>query len=192
MFTLVSRKEFLVLGLVLLACCFSGCRCGGKRLPPPLLPGATETQEETSTVETGPPPITDAGVDETVPRLQGQYEEIDAPELQTVYFDYDKADIRAQDMAVLDANAQWLKSHLEDFSGIKIEGHCDERGTNKYNMVLGEKRSNVVRDYLGKMGLPLSIIIPVSYGEERPADLGHTEEAWAKNRRAEFLIVVEK
>jgi peptidoglycan-associated lipoprotein len=72
---------------------------------------------------------------------------------------------------------------------IRIEGNCDERGTVEYNLALGEKRANAALDYLVKMGIDPSRISTVSYGKERPMDPGHTEAAWAKNRRDDFVIV---
>ena len=69
-----------------------------------------------------------------------------------------------------------------------IEGHCDERGTNEYNMALGDRRARSARDFLVNLGVDASRISTVSYGEEKPADPGKTEEAWAKNRRAQFVF----
>jgi peptidoglycan-associated lipoprotein len=72
---------------------------------------------------------------------------------------------------------------------IRIEGHCDERGTNEYNMALGERRANSAKKYLIKLGVKESQLSTISYGEEKPLDPGHNEEAWAMNRRAHFAIV---
>jgi peptidoglycan-associated lipoprotein len=71
---------------------------------------------------------------------------------------------------------------------VQIEGHCDERGTTEYNLALGERRANAVREFLMKMGIPKSRIDTISYGKERPSDMGHDDAAWAKNRRAVFVI----
>jgi peptidoglycan-associated lipoprotein len=68
-----------------------------------------------------------------------------------------------------------------------IEGHCDERGTPEYNLALGERRAVAVRNYLVSLGIPKGVLSTVSFGEERPLDPGHSEEAWAKNRRAHFV-----
>ncbi|HNT35780.1 MAG TPA: OmpA family protein [bacterium] len=185
-----QKRVVWVLGLVLLVCCFSGCRCR-KPLPPPVGPTDAGTTQQTD--QTGyQPDSTGVSQTDTIPRVDAQVEEIEVPELKMVHFDYDRAEVRAADEPILRANAEWLKANMQTFDMIKIEGHCDERGTNKYNMVLGERRANAVREYLGSQGIPLSIIIPVSYGEERPLDPGHTEASWAQNRRAEFRIVVEK
>lgn len=103
-----------------------------------------------------------------------------------VYFDYDKSDIKPEYRTILDSVAQWLKSNPKRM--LLVEGHCDERGTNEYNLALGERRALSVRRYLVGLGVHPEVIQTISYGEEKPADPGHDEEAWAKNRRAEFKI----
>jgi peptidoglycan-associated lipoprotein len=100
---------------------------------------------------------------------------------KTVYFDFDSSNIRAEDYPVLDAHASNLASSGKR---VVIEGHCDERGTREYNLALGERRANTVRRYLMSRGVSSSQIEVLSYGEERPADYGHNESAWSKNRRA--------
>ena len=100
---------------------------------------------------------------------------------KTVYFEYDSSNIRSEDLPVLDAHASRLASSGDR---VKIEGHCDERGTREYNLALGERRANTVRRYLMSRGVASSQIEVVSYGEERPADPGHNETAWSRNRRA--------
>jgi peptidoglycan-associated lipoprotein len=72
---------------------------------------------------------------------------------------------------------------------IQIEGHCDERGTNEYNLALGERRANSAKKYLISLGMPADQISTISYGEEKPLDPGHNEEAWAKNRRGHFIVL---
>jgi peptidoglycan-associated lipoprotein len=106
--------------------------------------------------------------------------------LKTVYFDFDKYDLREDTITVLKGNAQWLREN-PTFK-ITLEGHCDERGTIEYNLELGAKRANAVQDYLANLGLESEQFKMISYGEERPADPGHNEEAWTKNRRVEFVI----
>lgn len=107
--------------------------------------------------------------------------------LKDIYFYFDKYDIRPGDVEILKDNAAVLKK----FSTVKIqiEGHCDERGTIEYNLALGERRANSTKRYLLSLGLPADRISTISYGEERPLDPGHREEAWAKNRRAAFIIL---
>ncbi|MDI6763309.1 MAG: peptidoglycan-associated lipoprotein Pal [Thermodesulfobacteriota bacterium] len=109
--------------------------------------------------------------------------------LKPIHFDFDKYDIRPGDVEILKANSALLKK----FHNVKIqiEGHCDERGTNEYNLALGERRSNSTKKYLISLGITADRVSTISYGEEKPMDPGHNEEAWAKNRRAHFLITAK-
>ena len=107
--------------------------------------------------------------------------------VQTVYFDFDKSELRPDARSTLQQNAQWLRDHAS--YGIVIGGHCDERGTIEYNIALGERRASAVRDYLASLGIRVDRMRAISYGEEQPADPGSNEAAWARNRRAEFVIV---
>ncbi len=103
--------------------------------------------------------------------------------LETIYFDFDKSLLKADAKASLQRNADWIKAHSD--THIILEGHCDERGTTEYNLALGERRAKAAFDFLRSLGVPAAQMTIVSYGEERPADAGHTETAWAKNRRVE-------
>ncbi len=111
----------------------------------------------------------------------------EAPQLQDIYFDFDKYNIRDDAKVVLEKNAAWLKKNTG--MKIQVEGHCDERGTNEYNLALGDRRAKSTRDYLVSLGVDPKRISTISFGEERPLDPGHNEEAWAKNRRAHFVIL---
>lgn len=104
--------------------------------------------------------------------------------LQKVYFAYDSFALSPQAQATLKDNAAKIKQAPGVM--IQIEGHCDERGTQEYNLALGEKRALAVRDYLIQLGIAGNRLVTISYGEEDPAVLGHDEAAWSKNRRAEF------
>lgn len=108
------------------------------------------------------------------------------PELSDIHFDFDKYDIRAGDAIILDANASWLKSNTDQL--VLIEGHCDERGTNEYNLALGERRAKAAMNYLVSLGVQANRITIISYGEERPLCTDHNEACWSKNRRAHFLV----
>jgi|RhiMetdeSRZDD1v2_1073273.scaffolds.fasta_scaffold122630_4 peptidoglycan-associated lipoprotein len=108
------------------------------------------------------------------------------PELQDIYFDFDKYDIRPSDTRTLDANAAWLKSNPNHL--LLIEGHADERGTNEYNLALGERRAKSTMNYLVSQGVQANRITIISYGEERPTCTEKTEGCWAKNRRSHFLV----
>lgn len=106
--------------------------------------------------------------------------------LEPVHFDFDKYNIRDEDKETLNKDAKWLK--LNSAVRVRIEGHADERGDAEYNLALGEKRAESVKKFLEASGIKISRLSTVSYGKEKPVDPGHTEEAWAKNRRAEFDI----
>ena len=109
----------------------------------------------------------------------------DSP-LEAVFFDYDSSELSAEGRSVLDGNATVLQRYSTWV--ITIEGHCDERGTPEYNLGLGERRALVAREHLLTRGLDAERIRTVSYGKEFPFDPEQTEEAWAKNRRAHFVI----
>jgi peptidoglycan-associated lipoprotein len=103
-----------------------------------------------------------------------------------VLFDYDSARIRPSEESKLEAVAAYLKANP---GKLVVEGHCDERGTAEYNRALGERRALAARDELVKLGVDTGRMSTISYGRERPADTGHDETAWAKNRRCEFVVV---
>ena len=105
--------------------------------------------------------------------------------LKDVFFDFDKSVLREDAKKTLNENTQWLKANPA--VRIVVEGHCDERGTNEYNLALGERRAKAVRDYLVAGGIEAKRISTISYGEERPFVLGHDESAWKFNRRAHFV-----
>ena len=105
--------------------------------------------------------------------------------LKRIHFDFDKYNIRNDAVPTLKDNASWLKSNSE--KRVIVEGHCDEVGTNEYNMALGERRAKAAKDYLINLGVSNSIET-VSFGEEKPVDPGHNDAAYSANRRAEFVI----
>jgi peptidoglycan-associated lipoprotein len=106
--------------------------------------------------------------------------------MQNIYFDYDKSGIRPDARDILKANAEIFTKNSN--ATIVVEGHCDERGTAEYNMALGERRAQETKQYLVNLGINASRIETISYGEERPLDNRSIEEAWAQNRRAQFLL----
>ncbi len=109
----------------------------------------------------------------------------------TVYFDYDSSVVKSSQVSKLQEVASFLKSNPAD--ALLIEGHCDERGTEEYNRALGEKRAQALREYLAsKLGVDAGNIRTISYGKDRPADPGHNDAAWAKNRRGEFVVLLPK
>lgn len=107
--------------------------------------------------------------------------------LKEIYFDFDKYDLRPEARDVLKANANWLKANAS--ARVEIEGHCDERGTNEYNLALGAKRAQAAKDYLVTLGISKNRLSTISYGEELPVCKEQSEGCWQKNRRARFVVV---
>jgi peptidoglycan-associated lipoprotein len=122
--------------------------------------------------------------------IEGMIPDRDTFKANTVYFDFDRATIKPSERSKIDAVAQVLKSKPN--TKVQVEGHCDERGTEEYNRALGERRALAVREYLINAGISADRIFTISYGEDRPVDPGHNEAAWAKNRRAEFVLLLPK
>lgn len=107
--------------------------------------------------------------------------------LATVYFAYDSDELSPEAIAALDGNAAWMRAN----PGVRVlvEGNTDERGTLEYNLSLGARRANAVRNHLIRLGIPASQLETISYGEDQPAEAGHDETAWARNRRCDFAEV---
>ena len=108
-------------------------------------------------------------------------------EAESIYFDFDKSFIKLEYRAVLQTKAEFLKDYPN--ANIRIEGNCDERGTNEYNLALGERRANSAAKYLVSLGIPSERIEAISYGEERPLTSGQGGGAWAQNRRDDFTVI---
>jgi peptidoglycan-associated lipoprotein len=125
-----------------------------------------------------------AAIDQT--DLQALQKAIEEGLIRPVFFAYDKADLTAEARATLEENAKWFRRYPN--AQIIVEGHCDERGTEEYNLALGDRRANAARDYLIQLGVPAARMEAVSYGEERPFVQGTTEAAYAQNRRAHFVV----
>lgn len=109
--------------------------------------------------------------------------------LRDAFFDFDSSALTSTAQQDLSSSAQWLRAHHKFH--LLIEGHCDERGTEKYNLALGEKRAYDAKEYLSALGVDSALMSTISYGKERPFDPGHDEEAWAKNRRAHLLLTAK-
>jgi peptidoglycan-associated lipoprotein len=145
--------------------------------PPPPAPPAPIAEKP---VVTAPPLVEDPMATRSIDDLNR-----DSP-MRVAYYDYDSAELSAEARAALDANAALLKKYPS--WTVTIEGHCDERGTAEYNLALGERRAVAAQSYVVALGVPASRVKTVSYGKEFPFDPGHDEAAWAKNRRAHFVI----
>lgn len=161
-----TMKRFLFLSLTLSV--LAGCAS-----TPEPEPEAVDTSADTTQADTA--------VDTTAFDAPAELPPLDT----TVYFDFDQSIIKPASRALLTAHAERLK---DSGDSVRVEGHCDERGTREYNMALGERRANAVRDFLVLQGVSRSSIETVSYGEERPVDTRSTDSAWSQNRRAEIVL----
>ncbi len=119
--------------------------------------------------------------------VNGDSDSGSAGSLRTVYFDYNSSLLTRYGKEALESNAEFLLNNKG--TSVQIEGHCDERGGVEYNLALGERRARSVKNYLATLGVPTSSLSTISYGKERPVAYGHDEDSWAKNRRANFVIV---
>jgi len=128
-----------------------------------------------------PPPAVEAAKPPAPPK-----DFADTANLKDIHFDLDKSNIRPDAARILEANAAWLRSNSNML--VLVEGHCDERGTNEYNLVLGERRARATMNYLVGQGIAQDRLSMVSYGEERPLCTEHNEACWAKSRRAHFRV----
>lgn len=125
-----------------------------------------------------------AHVKPLVPAFPANQEQDRLRDMHTVFFYFDKSELTPEAKAVLNTDAAWMKANPT--VRVRVEGHCDERGTNEYNLALGSRRALQVRDYLVSQGVPAAMLEPISYGEEMPLKLGHDEAAWRMNRRVQF------
>jgi len=116
--------------------------------------------------------------------------EKEAAQFENIQFDFDKFNLKPKARETLRRHADWLLEH-HDFD-VVIEGHCDERGTNEYNLALGERRAASAMKYLVNLGINKKRLTTISYGEELPLDPRHNKEAWAKNRRDHFVVTARK
>ncbi len=168
------KKVFFL--AVLIVCVVSLVGCHPKKMRP------IETPEKEAK-----PPIEKAIKEEPAEKPVKPIQPSEAEEaLKDIHFQYDKYNLTDEAAGIIAANAEYLMKHPE--AKILIEGNCDERGTEEYNLALGEKRALAARDYLVRFGIERSRISIVSYGEERPLDPAGDEEAWAKNRRDHFVM----
>ena len=118
----------------------------------------------------------------------GKIEDRETFKGNTVYFEYDKSAVKSSELAKIAAVAEHLKSHVD--ASLAVEGHCDERGTEEYNRSLSERRALSIRERLVNLGVSASRVTTEAFGEDKPADLGHDDSAWSKNRRGEFILLV--
>ncbi len=183
---------FIVLAITLI----NGCaqrKIAGVSEQPPAQPEVMKTEDKKTTAdataakELPKESITEKQLSKAQPAdVQSTFKELQS-RIQDIHFDYDRYDIRDDAKPVL----KEVSAILSGNKNIKIiiEGHCDERGTNEYNLGLGDRRANSAKEYLMSLGIPSGKVETISYGEEKPLCAEQTEECWAKNRRAHFVLV---
>ena len=170
----VLSSVTLVALLITLLC--TGC---AKEAPPPSTP---EAQPRPAAPALAPAPAPGLG---EAARQQRFQQSLQACQNQDIHVDFDTYDLRPDARAILERKAAFLKENGSVRT--QIEGHCDERGTSAYNLVLGECRAHAATQYLATAGINAARLSTMSYGKERPLDPGHNEVAWAKNRRDTFV-----
>jgi peptidoglycan-associated lipoprotein len=189
------RLKALLLILIVVALA-GGVACRGKKQPPVARPTPPPPSEPTTTAPPGPPAPTQEPAIPQEPMVDET--DLNAKDLDTlnrespfqpVFFGFDSSEIESGAQATLNANAELLKKYPT--WTITIEGHADERGTAEYNLALGERRALAARNYLVSLGIAADRLRTISYGKEFPFDPGHNEEAWAKNRRAHFVVTAK-
>jgi peptidoglycan-associated lipoprotein len=157
--------------------------------PPPVTGGAVAPKDTGATakplVDTGPG-ISTAAIEE----FEGMVMDPDQLKAETVYFDFDQSAVKPKETSKAESVAGYLKEKAD--TKLLIDGHCDERGTEEYNRALGERRALALREYLARVGIAPERIRTRSWGEDQPADAGHDDAAWAKNRRGEFILLLPK
>ncbi len=165
--------------LVALILTFLFVGCAKEEPPPP----TAEAAARPAAPGPLPGPAPGAG---PAPFGQGSAQDFQTFQNQDINFDFDKYDLRPDARTILDRKVAFLNQNGS--VRVQIEGHCDERGTNMYNLALGERRANVAKQYITTAGVNAARLSTISYGEERPLDPGHNEAAWTRNRRAHFVI----
>jgi len=184
----MSRMRLLSIAVLLLVVPLHyGCPKKKPATQPESLEVETAPVEPTTEVtEPAPPPMADVeeeGIPEDLAELNRVARE--RGWFDDVYYDFDKFDLRAEAREQLAANASWMRDHGEFL--FTIEGHCDERGTNEYNIALGQRRAAAAKDYIVSLGVENARLRTISYGEERPFCTESNESCWQSNRRAHFV-----
>lgn len=159
--------------------------CAKRELITEAPPAPSPEVKERATVEEEPVVAEETLKPVKYPGIEGEVMETSL--LKDIHFDFDRYDLRPDAKRILAENARVLMENPT--WKVLIEGHCDERGSNEYNLALGEKRARAAMQYLTKLGISPGRLSIISYGEERPLDPRHNEEAWAKNRRCHFVVI---
>lgn len=180
----------LTVGGMLLAVVATACRPEHiTDIPPNPPPALTDVGPSTNVATpTEITSVTNTGIPEVDPnRFTNYIADAEIFKKYTVHFAFDSSAVRKAEEPKIGSVADYLKAHPGD--ALRVEGHCDERGTAEYNRSLGERRALALREQLVKLGIDPNYIETVTYGFDRPVDTGHNEAAWAKNRRGEFVLL---
>ena len=183
-----QTKCLSLVGVFLAAVAFSGCSSTDKPAKTEVssaAPVSAPAAESKKPATAAPADSTKSSSLDALQRGESTATPASSP-LKEVYFDFDSYTLRADARETLKANSQWLKANPA--AQAQIEGHCDERGTTEYNLALGSKRAESVKDYLVTLGTPADRLTTISYGEELLVCSDQTEECWQKNRRVRFAI----
>lgn len=182
-------KKIIVLAIASALVFSFAAACKPKVKPAPAAPAKPQVKEQAPVEKAEPPaPVTKPALTEEELFLAKSLDQINREKpLAMINFDYDKYAIRDDAKPVLEGNAAWLKKFRT--AKILIEGHCDERGTEDYNLALGEKRAKAAYDYLISLGIPAERMKTISYGKSQPLDMGKNEAAWQRNRRDQFVVI---
>jgi peptidoglycan-associated lipoprotein len=184
------KKSCIVMGVIFSLVLMGACAKKAVK-EEPLVTGKAGEQarekpsEEVERTTTGEKALEASLERKKYPGMEGEF--LESSLLKDIHFGFDRYDLTPKAREILSQNAELLIKHSR--ANIQIEGHCDERGTIEYNLALGERRSNSAKQYLVSLGVSPNRIATISYGEEMPADPRQTEEAWARNRRAHFIVL---
>ena len=183
-----GNKVFVLSAAVILAALilFAGCQKKVTTRPVETPPQPVKEQPETAQQPKTPEKISEKKVESvTSSDVASEYAEGKEGMFADIMFEYDKYDVKESYKSELQAVAAWMTKNSS--AKVSVEGHCDERGTNEYNLALGDRRAKAVKDYLVSLGVSSSRIETISYGEEKPAAFGHDESSWELNRRVELV-----
>jgi peptidoglycan-associated lipoprotein len=168
---------------------FAVSACASNPPPEPQAPAPTETAVVVAPPRVTPPPTTAATPTPRTGPAAGSKADFASKVTDRVYFDYDQYNLDDDDRRALNAQVAWLKQYPT--TRVEVQGHADERGTKDYNIALGARRAESVASYLKAQGIAADRIGTISFGKDKPLDLGHDEAAWARNRNSFTNIVVE-
>lgn len=182
------KQMFVVLAAIVMTLGFTGCKSSTKDVPPTPPPPIEAEPVAPEVVEPPADFVTEEPETEELPSDATELNRLAQERgwIRDAFYQYDSSTLTDQAREALQSSATWLKGYPQ--YGLLIEGHCDERGTEQYNLALGDRRANAARDYLVSLGIDAGRIRTISYGEERPFDTGTTEAAFAKNRRAHLVL----